>query len=166
MKLKLLLLILLITVLPVSISWSAGVNGLTQFGSFMTDGGTSYTGIAVGADITIKDFGDGLILKERITQFSLRTDNHFETGELQGTFALTIIEQKLSEHLWDLYLAGKTGIFNQILDGDDEVWSVTGLELGCSPWKKRLDVAIGIDLMPVSGAGDKTFLYGMINFKL
>lgn len=164
MKLKLLLLILLITVLPISISWSAGVNGLTQFGSFMTDGGTSYTGIAVGADITIKDFGDGLVIQERIAQFALKSDN--EKNEIQGTFVLTIIKQTVSESVWNLYISGKTGIFNQTLNGDDMVWSVTGFEIGCTPWKKRMDIGFGIDLMPVSGAGDKTFLYGFLNFSL
>ncbi len=140
---------------------AAEFNGLTQVGSFMTDGGSSKLGIVVGGDIIIKSL-KGFVIKERITQLSVRG----VSPGIQGQFVLNVLQLTLAESWWNLYIAQKTGVFNKTLQGDDEISGVLGLELGCTLFNKPLDFCIGADLIPVKDKGDNIFVYAGLNFKL
>ncbi len=157
---KILLVISLVLMLSFSVN-AAEFNGLTQFGSYMTDGGSSRLGIAVGGDLIIKSL-KGFVVKERITQLSVRG----EYPETQGQFALTILQLTLAESWWGLYVAQKTGVFNKIVQGDDVISGVLGLELGCTLFNKPLDLCVGADVIPVKDKGDNIFVYAGLNFKL
>ncbi len=132
-----------------------------QVGSFMTEGSTSRTAHFLGGDIILKTMGE-FTLKQRVGMFTVRG----QYPEIQGEMTATIMQLMLSQSLWELYIAQKTGLFNQTLQGDDKVHALIGLEVGCSPFYKPLELSVGADLMPVDDRGDRVFLYAGLNLKI
>lgn len=161
MKRLILAVILLIALPMVS---NAQVNAYSIFGAGhqMTDGGSSHMKLFVGGEIYIKqDTAKGFTLKTRTLYTQVRNS---ET-EIQGLEIWEITEQTLSKKTWGWFVAAGIGMFNEVEEGDDLQRLTLKFETGVDLFNK-VPIAFGVDLIPTDGAGDKEFIYGMLNFKL
>lgn len=150
---------LIIVLMLASVSYGAEFETTYQMGVLMTNGGSSHMAYFVGGEVPIKtDTTSGFTAKTRFGYFSFQQD----TPEIQGGFFYSMLQQQVLK-TW--YLATKTGFLNQIYNGDDVMKLAVGFETGINVLGK-IDVGIGVDMIPTEGKGDKTFIYGMLNFNL
>ena len=128
-----------------------------QMGAILTNGGEAHTAYFIGGEVPIKS-DSNFIAKTRFGYFSFQQD----TPEIQGGFFQTILQAYVLD-TW--FVATKSGFLNRVTDGDDIMKLAVGVETGVTLFKK-FDVGVGVDMIPTDGKGDKTFVYGLLNFNL
>ena len=155
-KMKKLFLLLCVVFMATGVN-SAEFETTYQMGALLTNGGATHMAYFIGGEVPIKS-DSGFVAKTRFGYFSFQQD----TPEIQGGFFYTILQQNVLK-TW--FISAKSGFLNQVENGDDIMKLSVGFETGVNVLGK-IDVGVGVDMIPTDGKGDKTFIYGLLNFNL
>ena len=150
----------LVLILCVS-GFTADATPVFEYGLMSTDGGSTHPAYFIGTEIPLKTTQAGFCQKTRLGYYQFRG----ESPENQGFYAWSITQQRLSESIWNLYIAAGTGFLNQVEDGDDTQKLGIMLETGCELFN-RVPFGLGAKLFPEDGRGDKVFGYVSLSFNL
>ena len=151
-------LLLVLVLIPFTISFGADADPVFEIGAVLTDGGTTEAARSVSLEMNVKRSGD-YVNKIRTGYFQWLFDS-----EIAGLQAWNINQITLLDN-WKPYIAGGFGGNNEVLEGDDALRGGFMLEIGCDLFNK-VPFGIGGKIYPVEDKGDQVFLYGMLSFNL
>lgn len=153
---RIIAIVFVLTLLPFCVSFGQG--GLVGGGVMFEAGGTTQFSSIAGATINI--FTDE---QSGFSTFN-RTGMLYANGSPETQGAFTSLMMTVQTGLLGTYLGTGSQILWQTKEGSDEQRLMTKFELGAKI-KSNLTVALSLDFEPVKDAGDKTFIYLLVDIR-